>query len=53
MARNQWNVVINRMGIHSNIIMIKSIESRINKGNMQMVQIVLFPTVHVANITSL
>ena len=52
-ARNQWNVLRNRMSIHSNTIMIKSIESRMNKVNMPMVQVVLFFIVHVESIISL
>ena len=48
MARNKWNVLLNRIGIHSNIIISKSIESRMSE--VDMVQVVLFPIVHVTSI---
>ena len=50
MAGNQWNLFLNRIGVDSTTIISKSIESRMNEVNMQMVQVVLFPIIHVISI---
>ena len=49
-AGNQWNVLLIRIGIGSNTIISKSIELRMNKVNIQMAQVVLFPIVPVISI---
>ena len=41
MAGNQWNVLLNRIGIDSTTIISKSLESRMNLVNMKMLQVVL------------
>ena len=51
MAGNQWNLLLNRIGVDSTTIISKSIELRMNKINMQMVHVVLFPIIHVISIT--
>ena len=49
-AGNQWNVLLNRIDVNLNTIISKSIESRMNEVNMQMIQVALFPIVHVISI---